>query len=410
MKAYKVLCLNLLILMLAAAGIIFLGCTTDKVAKNVVVDGVKVGGMSCKKAAEILRANTEKTLAEKTLEIVGGKEIYTFSYPEIGYADDLAKILRTAKKGGRYAANTRYFLKCGNEIIDGICSSESLPVREPSFKFKKEGETFVYDEGYDGLAIKKEELEKDISCALAGDGKVYLKAHTVPRTLTLDDVKKQTAHLCSYTTYFDGENINRSSNIRLAANLLNGLQIGAGEEFSFNAAVGKRTPERGFLTAKIIEDGEFVEGTGGGVCQVSTTLYNAALLAGCEIVEYHPHSLPVSYVPPSRDAMVSGDYCDLKFTRTRPFFIRATAGKNHVTFTIYGESDGCDYSLESTVTGYIDPPEEVGEVAREGKQGVTSECRIISNRGGARTVKLLRRDSYKPQKRITVADGMEISG
>lgn len=174
--------------------------------------------------------------------------------------------------------------------------------------------------------------------------------------------------------------------------------------FSFNAAVGKRTAERGFSTAKIIEDGEFVEGVGGGVCQVSTTLYNAALLSGCKIREYHPHSLPVSYVPPSRDAMVSGEYCDLKFSRPAEFYIRAQTGENSVTFTFYGESDGFKYSLESEVKGYIEPPVEKGETPREGRRGIISECYLAAERNGYTVRRLIRRDEYAPQKRITATD------
>ena len=92
--------------------------------------------------------------------------------------------------------------------------------------------------------------------------------------------------------------------------------------------MGARTKARGFLPAKIIENGEFVEGVGGGVCQVSTTLYNCALLAGFNIEEYHPHSLAVSYVPPSRDAMVSGLSCDLKIKNNSDIIVTCTDNKN----------------------------------------------------------------------------------
>lgn len=95
-------------------------------------------------------------------------------------------------------------------------------------------------------------------------------------------------------------------NIALAAEKINGCILADGEEFSFNGRVGARTESNGFLSAPIILEGDFVEGVGGGVCQASTTVYNAALLAGMEITEQHPHSLRVGYVEPSFDAMVSG--------------------------------------------------------------------------------------------------------
>ena len=117
--------------------------------------------------------------------------------------------------------------------------------------------------------------------------------------------------ISSYTTYFNAEDRGRCENIAIAAELISGITVQPYGEFSFNQTVGKRTEEAGFQQAKIIVNGEYVLGTGGGVCQVSTTLYNAALKSGLTVTEFHPHSLQVSYVPPSRDAMVStqSDLC-----------------------------------------------------------------------------------------------------
>ncbi|MDE7440119.1 MAG: VanW family protein, partial [Clostridia bacterium] len=184
--------------------------------------------------------------------------------------------------------------------------------------------------------------------------------------------------LSSFTTYFDGKNEARSDNIRLAASLINGSVLKNGDIFSFNQTVGQRTPERGFQRAKIIENGEFVEGTGGGVCQVSTTLYNAALLAGCRVREYHPHSLSVSYVPPSRDAMVSGTFFDLKFQNVTgsTLYITSKSGENFVNFKVYGRDFGVRYGLRSCVTGAIEAPEEFTDdiaLVRDGRNGTVSE-------------------------------------
>ena len=183
----------------------------------------------------------------------------------------------------------------------------------------------------------------------------------------------------------------------------------SGKTLSFNNIVGARVKERGFLPAKIIEKGEFVEGVGGGVCQVSTTLYNAALLSGLEIEEYHPHSLAVSYVPPSRDAMVSGTYFDLKISNPypTPVYIRASVTGGSVAFSIYGYDDGTAYSLSSEVTGAIPAPEEScasPEEARAGKDGLTSESYLTVTRGSYVKTVLLRKDKYAPVKRVVYSD------
>ena len=219
--------------------------------------------------------------------------------------------------------------------------------------------------------------------------------------------------LSSYTTYFDGGNEARSHNIRLAASLINGTVLQNGEVFSFNKTVGQRTIERGFKSAAIIENGEFVEGVGGGVCQVSTTLYNACLLSGCTAVEYHPHSLAVSYVPPSRDAMVSGTFFDLKIENTTgsTVYIKSVTGKNFVCFKVYGRDFGIKYDINSFITGTIEAPEEFTddiELVREGRSGTISEGYLSVTKNGYTHIIFLRRDKYSPQKKITLKTAEEI--
>ena len=212
--------------------------------------------------------------------------------------------------------------------------------------------------------------------------------------------------LSSFTTYFDGGNAPRSHNIRLASSLINKTVLQNGEIFSFNQTVGKRTAERGFQTAKIIENGEFVEGVGGGVCQVSTTLYNAVILSGCKIREYHPHSLAVNYVAPSRDAMVSGTFFDLQFENTTgsTIYLTSVTGENFITFKIYGRDSGKRYAFRSCVTGSIEAPEEFTDdlsLVRVGRDGTVSEGYLTVTENGKSHEILVRRDKYAPQKKIT---------
>jgi vancomycin resistance protein YoaR len=187
--------------------------------------------------------------------------------------------------------------------------------------------------------------------------------------------------------------------------LINGTCLGAGEEFSFNGTVGERTAQNGFMPAKVIIKGKYEEGVGGGVCQVSTTLYNAALLAGLRITEYHPHSLAVGYVPPSRDAMVSWGACDMKFVNrsNQPCYIRMNATKGVITCRIYGKSDGASYEISSVVTGKISPlPEEKdGVLYTTERDGLTSESYLITRNQTGETTKLLRKDRYLPVRKQT---------
>ena len=214
--------------------------------------------------------------------------------------------------------------------------------------------------------------------------------------------------LSSYTTYFDGSEKGRSENIRIAAMLIDDIIIQAYGEFSFNQTVGKRTGEAGFQDAKIIMDGEYVLGTGGGVCQVSTTLYNAALQAGLAVTEYHPHSLRVGYVAPSRDAMVSS-HSDLRLFngKSHPVRLRAAVQKGSVKIAFFGKNEGDRYEIISKTLGEIPPPAPIikagnkEEVLRQEKYGTKSEAYLRRYRGDKLVeCKRLRKDEYRPVQGI----------
>ena len=129
----------------------------------------------------------------------------------------------------------------------------------------------------------------------------------------------------------------RRYNVALAAKRISGVTVFPGEEFSFNGVVGKRTAQNGFKEAVVITNGEYAKGVGGGVCQVSTTLYNAVLLAGLTVKTAAPHSLKPSYVLPGFDAMVS-DYTDFVFRNDLdcPIYISAGYDGKNVWVKIYG--------------------------------------------------------------------------
>lgn len=216
--------------------------------------------------------------------------------------------------------------------------------------------------------------------------------------------------ISSYTTYFNQNDVGRCANIQIAASLVDGVTIQPYGEFSFNATVGKRTEEAGFREAKIIVNGEYALGIGGGVCQVSTTLYNAALKSGLQVTEFHPHSLRVGYVAPSRDAMVSGQ-SDLKLfnPRAHAVYLSAKVIDGAVKITFYGKNEGYRYEIISKSLAEIPPPPPIvkeGEndrVLREPKCGVQSESYLETYLGDKLlSRKRLRTDEYFPIQGIIV--------
>jgi vancomycin resistance protein YoaR len=140
-----------------------------------------------------------------------------------------------------------------------------------------------------------------------------------------------------YVTSFNTSNKNRTNNIKLAVNALNNYVIFPGETFSFNRVVGKRTAAKGYLKAKVIVRGEFSEDIGGGICQVSSTLFNAVDNAGLKIVQRFSHSRKVPYIPPGRDATVSWYGPDFTFENkyNQPVLIRAKVLGNLLIIKLY---------------------------------------------------------------------------
>lgn len=144
--------------------------------------------------------------------------------------------------------------------------------------------------------------------------------------------------LGSYTTTYTTNDVARERNMLVTAACLNFRCIPPKTEFSFNRAVGAVTAAKGFVPAPVIEDdGSLKYELGGGMCQVSSTLYNAVLTAGLPVLERHPHSRPVSYVPPGRDATVYDDK-DFRFLNDRgyPLLLRLWIGDGQLTVAIYG--------------------------------------------------------------------------
>ena len=218
--------------------------------------------------------------------------------------------------------------------------------------------------------------------------------------------------IAHFATYYGDSSEGRKHNIALAASAIDGVVLAQEEEFSFNDIVGARTEERGYRAAYVIQDGVFVEGVGGGVCQVSGTLYNCALLADLTVTCARPHSLPVSYLAPSFDAMVSSE-SDLRFVNTlsAPVTVKMTADGSYLRAEMYGVKGEFSVRRRSETVGEIpfetehlaDPSLPPGEerVESPGKNGLRSEGWLEYFRDGTLVRSLrIRRDTYLPQKRI----------
>lgn len=242
--------------------------------------------------------------------------------------------------------------------------------------------------------------------------------------ITRESLQKYTYKRSEFSTSIASSNSNRKYNVRKALNAINGTHLNKTEKFSFNECVGRRTADKGYKNARIILDGEFVEGIGGGVCQVSSTLYNAVLLAGLNVTKSQKHSQRVSYVKAGFDAMVNYGTSDLEFENNTEgdIYIVCKYVDTSITVTIYGaDPKDVEYDRYYEIVNKVnaDPAEIVYDTdfkysdkvvyndesfeLKKSRDGYTIKSYLVKLSNGIEVERrLLRVDKYLPQKGIVV--------
>ena len=241
---------------------------------------------------------------------------------------------------------------------------------------------------------------------------ITLKVVTLTPDVTLASLNGKLFNhiLGEYSTQYSTSSKNRSKNVELAASKINGVILAPGEDFSYNKVVGERTRANGFLDAPMFENGETVQGTGGGVCQVSSTLYSAVLYADLQIVTRRCHSLTVAYVPKGQDATVAYGSIDFQFKNNTayPIKILASAAGGKVTISISGTKPDVEKKVKITnnvletkapqVEEESDPTLMTGskKVLSAGKTGYTVETiRTVYENGVETKSEKMGRSVYK---------------
>ncbi len=216
------------------------------------------------------------------------------------------------------------------------------------------------------------------------------------------------------TTYSAGDK-NRNTNIEIAARTVNGVILMPGETFSYNGILGDTTASKGYKPAGAYLNGEVIQSYGGGICQVSSTIYNSVLYANLQVDERYNHTYLSGYVPAGLDATVSYGSKDFKFTNNRKYPIKlvVTASNGTISSTIYGikQDDDCEVELQSVVTSYISPKVKYEETStlNEGvekvKQAGSSGCkctvyRTLKRNGEQISKDVLHNDIYSAKQKI----------
>jgi len=327
---------------------------------GVTVTGIDVGNMTQAMAQakidskiESIRSREVKfDLEGKTLESPLGDLGLTLSANEalnqayaigrVGTLIEKAEQKRAALQGVNFELSSAWN---GKKLSDGLTKMlkpYQVAAHDASFTITPANTMKISKEsagkGTDVAALAAQVQKLDI---YQPNNELKVASHEELPKLTAATLEKEkiTGLLTGYTTNFTPSQAQRTENVRLAANALDGAVIAPGETFSFNKRVGERTAAKGYQDAYIIVNGKFVEGLGGGICQVSSTLYNSVLLADLPITQRTNHDLAIAYVPLGQDATVAWPTLDLKFRNDSGTYIliRTIMGKNSLTINFYGQ-------------------------------------------------------------------------
>lgn len=354
----------------------------DKICDGIKVDQIDIGGMTKEEAANAVNTHIQK-LGSRIVQVdVNGKQAAA-TVSELGYTyaagDYLEEAIKVGKNGNiienykeikqasqgkiSYSISSSVNEEALNEFVKKKCGK--LCTRAKNATVKMENGEFVYSESRDGVSIDEEETTRMIKEAVeaaADDATIQIAANV---KVEQPAVSQETAAKCkdkigTFSTTYNAGNVNRTKNLANAARLISGSVVYPGETFSVHDTISPLTEENGYYEAASYNNGKVEDSLGGGVCQVSTTLYNAVLKAELEIAERSPHSMVVSYVEPSMDAAIAGDYKDFKFKNntTVPIYIQGGTYGSTIYFNIYGEetrSADRKVRYESEVTEEIQP-------------------------------------------------------
>lgn len=339
---------------------------TVKAWSNLIYPGVRVSGedLSGKtkdQAKKILEQKYSSEIGKKKLNIITPDRTYTLDYSKLNpkynvdemvnqaflYGKDfnIFKKYRIVKGSGekQFALGFTYDQKPVNELINSI--EQDINKDPIDAKLNVRGGNFTVVPEQSGRKLQKDKLQKEVSSKVDGtigtDINIKAPVETTVAKITADKLSSINSRVATFSTEYGSiSSAERANNIRLATKSINGKVLMPGDTFSFNDVVGERTAAKGYQAAPVIIGNQVDSGLGGGICQVSTTLYNAVLRANIKSVERAHHTLPSHYVPLGMDATVDYGNLDYKFKNTLdyPIYIEGDASGGTVTFNIYTNS------------------------------------------------------------------------
>ncbi|CUH94263.1 hypothetical protein P22_0329 [Propionispora sp. 2/2-37] len=407
----------------------------DEIYTGVTIGEIPVGGLSLSAAQKKIAATMNERLGKTPLQLTYNGQIWKINAEDIDLRIDVETLAQHAYNIGRtgniiHRLQERYMtinhgynlplsFSYNRDKLQNILSNIAAVIdREPtSAKLTYNDLKIVTIPEVNGRHMDRDKTLAEIIDTINNShnwSAVSLIVNEVVPPIVAADLTDIDDVLALYTTQFNPSNGNRVQNIQLAAKSINNILLRSGEIFSFNQTVGLRLEEYGYKEAPVFIDGKLVPDWGGGVCQVSSTLYNAALLADMAIVERTAHYRPPNYVPLGQDATVADNLLDFKFKNTsrHNIFISSKVGANQLTVYIFGKSGNLpEITIEATEKKILepntiikqDPSLEVGKevIEVEGERGFLITTHRIKRVNGIETGwEFLATDEFPPENRV----------
>lgn len=411
----------------------------DSIHSGVYVEDIDIGGLTSVEASNKIKADIEGDMINDKLVLRYKDMTWQYTSKDLGLKYDILKAVNDAYLVGRRGTIVGRFetifdllrtphtiaLKpqVNDKLIDVLLSEIDVAMKRKPIdaKIRRENAKFKIADEVFGLELDYEKARANIIKSLS-EGSFYdlieveLAFRTVEPRLKSSELKRVKHLLGTHTTSFNSRVAGRTYNIKLASNSINGTVLLPGDVFSFNDIVGPRNEQNGYKTAKVIFKGKLVDGIGGGICQVSSTLYNSVLKSEMGIVRRSNHTIPSTYVPLGLDATVSYGRLDFRFenTTSAPTYLYTNVSGNRITVSVYGEKTTSRYvKLKSQVTDVIRNKieviyddsmfEGVQKIEEKGGKGYkVSTYMHIYEDGKYKSSKLIAKDYYKPRTRIIV--------
>ncbi|MHB8156076.1 MAG: VanW family protein, partial [Desulfocucumaceae bacterium] len=348
------------------------GGASGEIYPGVTAAGIDLGGMTPQKAEETLTASFN-SVDTNYITLVGGERKWIIPLSSINAEYDYQGAVKSAFSVGHSGPFTRRISEMlGNKAVNtDVAMSVNFDMEalkgelqriNGEYSTRPQNARLIIEEGkikfIPGNSGNEMDQETTLSNTLklkaGSDFSVMISPKTVQPQIKDEDIADLTDLLGDCTTRFEAGSAGRVGNIARASGQIGGKLINPGEIFSFNAAISPVNQQNGYQIAPVIVGDQLVDDYGGGVCQVSTTIYGAVLLSGLEIVERHPHSKPVKYVSPGLDVTVADGILDFRFKNnlSRPVYIISSTEKDkgYVRITFAGKKeDSKVYRMETAI-------------------------------------------------------------